>query len=304
MGVGQVFDSVLSEASGYLTTLKFSIIPLSDLILPPMSSKLLKYIVLSLECLRDVHDVIMSKASFKPITLYTLRRGGVRLYSTLNSRSPLVIRGNEVLEGRIVVFTGKPFSLSAISGCEGLIEYSGSKLSVSLVEAVVENVRDITADVKAGEPFKIVIHTPLLLSPKLMTPPPIAESKLITSIKPGYRLLPTPSYIMSAACKEWLGIVKEGKVKEHVAPYIVGRLSDITFYEVDVSIKPVTVVYGKTESNKLKLVRGPIGYIVLKLTTKKLERITNKLLAFATRMGIGKSRSIGFGEMEIKKFKT
>ena len=304
MTIRQIFESILSDISGYLITIKLSLTPLSDLILPPMSSKLLKYIVLSSSCFEDIRGFARSHASFKPITLYTLRRGGRRLYSTTESRSPMVIRVGEVLEGRIAVYARNPFSLSSLSGCEDVVEFHNSRIAVSVTGASIENVESLNAGIEVGKPFKLVIHTPLLLSPKLMTPPPLSTSKLVKSIKPGYRLLPTPSYIMSAACGEWLGLIRGVRVKDNIAPYVVGRLSDVAFYEVDLNIEPKTVVYGRDEKGNLRLVRGVIGYVAYTLTTPKLEKIANKLLALATRIGLGKSRSIGFGEVEVKEFIT
>jgi hypothetical protein len=304
LSVKQLFESVLEGASGYIVSVRFSITPLSDAILPPMTSKLVKHIVLGSDCLSDIHGFVRSRASIKPVTIFALRRGSRRLYSTLDSEELLVVRGGEVLEGRVAVYSKSPFSISALSGCEGVVEFLGYKFAFSTREAVIEGVEGLDAGIARGRPFKLLIHTPLLLSPKIMTPPPLSSSKLVSTIKPGYRLLPTPSYIMAAACREWLGLVKGERVEGHIAPYILGRLADITFYEVDLNIKPTTIIYGRDETDKLQLVKGVTGYIAYTLTTKKLEKITNKLLALATRIGLGKSRSIGFGEIEIREFTT
>jgi hypothetical protein len=300
----QIFESVLEGASGYIVTIRFSITPLSDVILPPMTSKLLKHIVLSSDCLSDIHGFVRSRASIKPVTLFALRRGSRRLYSTLGSEEPLRVHGGEVLEGRVALYSRNPFSISALSGCEGVVEFLGYKFAFSTREAVIEGVEGLDAGIARGKPFKLVIHTPLLLPTKIMTPPPLTSSKLVSSIKPGYRLLPTPSYIMAAACREWLGLVKGERVEGHIAPYVVGRLADIAFYEVDINIRPTTTVYGRDERDRLQLVRGVTGYIAYTITTRRLEKTANKLLALATRIGLGKSRSIGFGEVEVREFTT
>jgi len=298
--VRQVFESLFDGVSGYIVTVRFTVTPLSDVILPPMSSRLVKFIVVSSSCFGSVRGVVLSRSSFKPVTLFALRRGVRRLYSTLDSNSPLSARAGEVLEGRVAVYTRDPLSLSMLSGCDEIVELHGSKLRVSIREAVIEAVDSITAGVEAGKPFKLTIHTPLLLPSKLMTPPPLSTSKLVASLKGGYRLLPTPSYLLAAACREWIGVVRGERVEEHIAPYVMGRLADITIYELDANTKPVTTVYGRDEKGNLRLARGPVGYVIYKLETKKLVKAVDKLLALATRIGLGKSRSIGFGEIEVK----
>ena len=304
MGIKQIFESLFDGVSGYVVTVSLRITPLSDVILPPMSSRFLKFLVFESPCFSDVREIVGSRASFKPVTLSVLRRGGRRLYSTTESQGLLVARAGEVLGGRIVVYSKDFPRLQALSGCDGVVSFHGSNVAYTVDEVTVEEVGTITSGISRGSIFKLVIHTPLLLPTKLMTPPPLTGSRLITSIKGGYKLLPTPSYILSAACREWIGVVKGERVTEHIAPYVVGRLADIAIHEVDINIKPVTAVYGRDDKGNLRLVRGVVGYIAYKLESRRLEKTVDKLLAFATRIGLGKSRSIGFGEVEVKPFNT
>lgn len=300
VGVRQVLESLLEGVSGYVITLSLRLTPLSDVILPPMSSRLLKYLVFESPCFSDIRGIINSRSSFKNVTLFAIRRGGRRLYSTRERQDPLVARSGEVLLARLALYSRELPSYQALFGCNGVLRFSGSSIAYSIDEVTIEDVNSITVNLSKGSTFKLVIHTPLLLPSKLMTPPPLTVSKLISSIKSGYRLLPTPSYILSAACREWIGVVRGERVREHIAPYVLGRLADIAIYELDVNIKPVTVIYGRDDKGKLRLVRGPVGYIIYKLESKRLEKIVDKLLAFTTRIGLGKSRSIGFGEIEIQ----
>jgi len=299
-GTRQILESVFDGVSGYIVSIDVLVAPLAPLVLPHMSSRLLKYVVVESSCFSSIRDVVLSESSFKPVTLFALRRGVRRLYSTLDYSLPQVAKAGEVLEGRIAVYTRGSPSLSGLLGCDEIVEFHGLKLRVATRGATIESVEDITAGVEAGKPFKLTIHTPLLLPSKLMTPPPLSTSKLAASLKGGYRLLPTPSYVLAAACREWIGVVRGERVEGHIAPYVIGRLADITIYELDANTKPVTTVYGRDEKGNLRLARGPIGYVIYKLETKKLAKAVDKLLALATRIGLGKSRSIGFGEIEVK----
>jgi len=299
LGARQALGGLLDGASGYIATIDVLVIPLEPLVLPHMSSRLLKYVVAESPCFQPIRDIVLSKAAFKPVTLSALRRGAARIY-TRAGRTPYIARAGEILEGRIAIYTRGTPSLSWLLGCSETIKYLGSKLRVATLKAVVERVEDITAGVEAGKPFKLAIHTPLLLPSKLMTPPPLSTTKFAESLKGGYKLLPTPSYLLAAACREWIGVVRGEQVEGHPAPYVVGRLADIAIHELDANIKPVTAVYGRDRKGNLRLARGPVGHVVYKLEAKKLAKAVDKLLALATRIGLGKSRSIGFGEVEVR----
>jgi len=67
--------------------------------------------------------------------------------------------------------------------------------------------------------------------------------------------------------------------------------------EVDYNIKPVTAIYTKGKGP-----RGFIGWVLYKFrgVSKRLNEQILRLLDYANYMGIGKSRSIGFGMVEAK----
>jgi CRISPR/Cas system endoribonuclease Cas6 (RAMP superfamily) len=50
----------------------------------------------------------------------------------------------------------------------------------------------------------------------------------------------------------------------------------------------------------IKRVGGVTGYIVYKMLTPRITQVIDKILALTTKLGIGRSRSIGFGEIEVK----
>jgi len=68
---------------------------------------------------------------------------------------------------------------------------------------------------------------------------------------------------------------------------------------VDAQLKLETIIYGG-EDGKIRRIRGVVGYITLKTLTPRITQTVDKLLALTTKLGLGKSRSIGFGEVETK----
>lgn len=298
------FHTLIEEIDGYVVTLTLRFTVHRDTILPPFTSRVLKTLLQREECLEPFRRLYESRRSFKPVRLSVLRAGERVLYQTEEraQRGPLTSRAGDSLEGSIAAYTrGDPFQLATqAAGCSGRLPPPLDGLTFEAVEARVESVSTLTAGITGGEPFKLVIRTPLLIDTKLMTPPPLQGRKVVKT-RQAYRLLPTPSYIASAATRLWLATAKniEDLAAEAWIAYAVGRLSDVLVAEIDYKIRPVTVIYGRDDNKKLRKPRGPVGYIIYKTLNPRLAPILDKTLALASRLGLGKSRSIGFGEITI-----
>jgi hypothetical protein len=167
------------------------------------------------------------------------------------------------------------------------------------VEATLENVNAMTLDLGQTRFLGVRLHTPTLLSTKLMTPPHLRTSKLIERIEDLHRLAVTPAYICNEATKLWLALAKDINPAQSPTPYHLGRACDITIGEVDIQLKPETVTYDR-EGGKTKRIRGVTGHILYKILTPRITPTIDKILALTTKLGIGRSRSIGFGEIEVK----
>ena len=300
--VKPLFSSLISDAEGYVYTIRFKLIPLeSDVILPPFTSKLVKQLVLTHPCFSQVRGLYESKPSFKPVTFRVLRNGSRRLYARKGG-SILVARAGEVLLGEVVAFSRKPdLDLTPFSECNSRVKLQPltSSFLLDVAHVTLENVSTLTLNMESSQIARLTLHTPTLLSTKLMTPPNLRVSKLVRSLEDLYRLTITPAYICSDAARLWLALVKDVNPAQSPTPYYVGRACDITIGEVDAQLKPETVIYGE-EDEKIRKIRGVTGYITLKILTPRITQTVDKLLALTTKLGLGKSRSIGFGEVEIK----
>ncbi|MEM3782663.1 MAG: CRISPR system precrRNA processing endoribonuclease RAMP protein Cas6, partial [Thermofilum sp.] len=71
--------------------------------------------------------------------------------------------------------------------------------------------------------------------------------------------------------------------------------------ELDYHVKPETVLY-TVRDGKPSTERGFTGFVLYELLDEAspLKQELEKLLAFALRFGIGKSRSIGFGQISLQ----
>ena len=300
--VKPLFHSLISEASGYVYTIRFKLVPLdSDVILPSFTSKLVKQLVLTQPCFSQVRALYESKATLKPVTFKVLRRGSRRLYSS-EGGPILTARVGEVLGGEIAVFSRKPdLDLGLLSECNTRVSLPPltSSFLLEVMEATLENVNAMTLNLGQTQFLGVRLHTPTLLSTKLMTPPHLRTSKLIERIEDLHRLAVTPAYICNEATKLWLALAKDINPAQSPTPYHLGRACDITIGEVDIQIKPETVTYDR-EGGKTKRIRGVTGHILYKILTPRITTTIDKILALTTKLGIGRSRSIGFGEIEVK----
>ena len=154
----------------------------------------------------------------------------------------------------------------------------------------------LTLNMESSQIARLTLHTPTLPLTKLMTPPNLKASKLVRSLENLYKLTVTQAYICSEATRLQLAL-KRHKPSTKPNTILRSESRDITIGEVDAQLKPETVIYGG-EDEKIRRIRGVTGYITLKTLTPRITRTADKLLA--TKLGLGKSRSIGFGEVEIK----
>nr|WP_241208515.1 CRISPR-associated endoribonuclease Cas6 [Sulfolobus islandicus] len=81
---------------------------------------------------------------------------------------------------------------------------------------------------------------------------------------------------------------------------IVGVTGSKTLYyfrEVNYRIRPMTAYYGNIPN------KGFVGWVVFELSARKGSKIrenVRRLLDYVNYFGVGKSRNIGFGEVEVK----
>ena len=68
--------------------------------------------------------------------------------------------------------------------------------------------------------------------------------------------------------------------------------------EEDYRIQPTTAVYSGGE--KPRLARGVTGRITMRILEKRMAETLPRLLALAQALGLGRSRSIGFGEVTLR----
>ncbi len=284
--------------SGYLSRYIFRVEPMrGDVILPPFTGRVTKSIVANMNCMKLVWEIYQSRTKFRPVTFKALRDGlGRPVYKRGDSDRPLLLRSGRPLFMEVALYSGEALLLPCN---REEVDLGYGRVMVDPVEASM--VRLDTLGRENYDTVTIRITTPMTISSKIMMPPVPPGSRigrLLSGAREMYRLLPTPGYMMAQALRQWLGVVNNVQ-EDTMLHYYLGRVADILVAEADYRLKPETVLYGKDDNGNELRVRGVTGYIKLAVLDQRVKWTVSRLLGLAEYLGLGKSRSIGFGEIRV-----
>ncbi len=177
--------------------------------------------------------------------------------------------------------------VDALANIDGVsLEIFNGSIKLSSLEVRVTRFDDI------GLPPETEYISFNTLTPVLLQLPPIARTP-IRNI-----LMPIPSLIVGSLMDHWNNQACEGLIiRDAGLPYN----SFFLLREVDYRISPVTVYYDEKRSP-----RGFIGRVLYHLAPtrrQKRRRSILRLLDYANYVGVGKSRTMGFGMVSVKPFK-
>ena len=284
--------------SGYLSRYIFRVEPVGgDVILPPFTGRVTKSIVASMDCMSPVWKMYQSRTKFRPVTFKALRDGlGRPVYKRGEGGGPLVLRRHRPLFMEVAVYSGEALLLPCN---REEVDIGYGRVMVDPMEASLVKLEPLGRE--DYDAVTIRILTPMTISSKIMMPPVPPGSRigrLLSEAREMYRLLPTPGYMMAQALRQWLGVVNNIQT-DTMLHYYLGRVADILLAEADYRIKPETVLYGKDDNGNELKVRGVTGYIKLAVLDNGVKWAVSRLLELAEYLGLGKSRSIGFGEIRV-----
>ena len=275
------------------------VVPLADTILPPVSSKVLKQVVLKAG--GRLADVARSRGSYKPLFISMLYRGDRPLYS--RGEGVLQARRGEELGARIALIGPAHEHVEELLSLAGSwrTSYGEYRVKVSRIDAKpVSRLSLPGPGPRPGGVLRLVAKTPVVIASKtLYTGPPEYSHRVPGNL---YRLFPSPGLLAASLLRQWNTVLGG----DHLVYYrdgwnhdagLVARAAEVYMAELDYEIRPETLVVGKTSRGTLRLVRGWRGWILYRVAGRKLARLLDRLLALATVIGMGKSRGIGLGEI-------
>ncbi len=276
--------------------------PHEEMILPTFSSKVIKTILEETSFFGEYKDYYNKKP--KQMFLSLIRN---------DERKPLFKTRETLREPPLKMIPGKPYytSVRAIlykdedihlfDKVSEDISFSMGKLTVNITSIKIENIHDALINENEYSSYlKIVFSTPTILTHKLEIPPWITNPKRIPE---QHRLFPTAGILAA----HMINMITEFQDKEltHIykLPYYTLRSFNIGIIETDFNIKPVTVIYGK-QNQKLLLPRGLTGWAIYHPITRWHKKIFYILMKIAEYTGIGRSRGIGFGEIQANPIRN
>lgn len=282
-----------------------SITPTRDSILPPLSSRVVKYLIDSGSLLPNLRFLSSSRDHYKPLFISCLYdEHGRRLYSTHNRQEVLNVRAGYRLKSRVSAYIPKDHLEDILSLSDGIYStpYGEFRVSLDRVE-VIGDLRSLSIDLSKG--FRIVFITPTLLSPKIMIPPLKRIMDKYKRARVGYATFPIPGLVYSYALRLWNKVAPEDlrltspNDKDDIYSYRIAVMGTALTEIIDHRINVKTVIIGRNDKGALRKSRGFVGYITLNTHHRSSRKAMERALALAKHLGIGRGRGIGLGEIDI-----
>lgn len=302
----------LREAEAWLVRLELAFKAERHTILPPWTARAVKAAVYSLPCPSMLRGALEARGGFKPVRLTPLQVDGNPLYQYRSSAPPLYLAEGKTAEASIAYLARSPeeaggILLQAGAGCNGALPDPWSGLQASIVGVAFESLASAlekhpASRLEPGDTVEVRLVTPLLVSlgSLLGTGCPGDPIPGEEGLRNTYKLLVDPGIIAAVTLRTAIGVVLGDEVKGNLTPGVARRTVEWGVEELSYRLSPVTVLYGRNEPSggdrgEYKLVRGVTGKMVFRVLTRQAAETLRVLLPLAENLGIGRSRSIGFG---------
>jgi CRISPR-associated endoribonuclease Cas6 len=278
-----------------IVRIKYGLVALRDIIIQSLSSKVIKQLLLSKFGAESQLSKLISdnsplaRAPEKPIKMSMIYRGERALWNE-GKGVPLILRRGEEYYFYIT-FIDSPKNAARLGIDDGnalgeLMELDGNfriygygevTVKLSGVEMIASN--ELGSE-EAWSSVKLEFPVPVLLQ----YPKP-ARLRLRESVN---ALYPLPQLVIWNMVWRW-----SMYGDDHLSPSLP-QYAPLELREIDHRIHAITINMGVKE-------RGFTGWIIYRLTSKNKERAADyvKLLRFASLTGIGRSTTLGLGQVKL-----
>ncbi|GIU72555.1 MAG: hypothetical protein KatS3mg003_2034 [Candidatus Nitrosocaldaceae archaeon] len=248
-----------------------------DIIIPPFSSKISRSIVI--KALGD----ISFNYKYKPYVITPIFRNDKPLIKSIYNNS------------HIRLFKDKDYHFYFTALDVGLVTKVIENSSIYLYNTEF-NITDYELEVKTfgslmidSDKINIRFITPLLLQ---------LPTKWSGIKRSRNFLLPVPSLMLWSIANHWNNFAPEELKIENCKRLVV--FSNYSMLEFDYRLRPLTVVYDDKRTPT-----GIIGWIKFSINSNddKYKNYLKRLLAYANYFGLGRSRAIGFGMVNVNTIK-
>mgnify|MGYP001773335240 CR=1 FL=1 len=263
-----------------------------ETVIPPFSSKVSRSIVIKL---LGGDNRIFTYSKYKPYICSPIFYNGRPLIRYYDGRFK---PDNEQYDNILKLYPSKDYKFTLTTLDTNIISFL---LASEMNDIELFNSRLTITSMK----FTITTWSNLLFEEnefimRLVTPALLQLPKKWGNMKrDGNVLFPLPSLLLWSVIQHWnLYAPNDLKIDgcKRLAVY-----SNFSMVEMDYNLRPVTIVY-----NNLSRPKGIKGWIRwnIKSYDKTLDMQLRRILAYAQYIGVGRSRSIGFGMIDIIKKST
>ncbi|BFH74684.1 CRISPR system precrRNA processing endoribonuclease RAMP protein Cas6 [Sulfurisphaera javensis] len=274
----------------------FKIIPTHDTISPVPSSKIMKYLILSNFIFPSLASLVNSRDKNKPLFISFLELSSRKIFNSNDDKS-LILKSKTPLLTSVSFKFYEKFHEEIKEG-EYKTPYGDFWVFLDKVEMI--DISKITEIVERNinKNIRVTMLTPTLLSSKVLLPPSLREKY---KINVGYSVLPSVGLLASYAYRTYYSLLgKSNSIENESKAFKLGVLTNALSRVVGYNLKPITVLVGKDNKDRLRKTRGSIGWIEFDILDEKLKKAVAKYLYVSSYLGIGKSRGVGFGEIKVE----
>ena len=266
--------------------------PLQNVILPTPSSKVIKFLISSGQFFPSLKPLVFSRDKYKPVFISNLGINGKRIIDRGRE-----IRVNTPLKASISFSGIDPSLLVSETGKEGKFStpYGEFYLGIDNIEIVDVNELGQGIERNLDKNVNVVFKSPTILSSKVLLPPTLKEK--FKNVDVGFSPLPSVGLIVAHAYNIYCNVIGKKEIENRA--FKLGVLGNALSRVVGYNLRPVTAVIGEDSKGKPRNSRGVVGWIKFDIPYEKLKRRVLKYLIVASYLGIGRSRGIGFGEIEV-----
>lgn len=266
--------------------------PGENAVVPPFTSKVSKTILIQLlgdasllSGLREPGGILR-----KPLVVSPVLKGGKPLFKVAGQDGFLVLRAGTRYSFKVSAIgeqaVGQVLSalMSRLSDNPDLKLFNTS-ISILGVDVILRDMAELGLP-DAGA-YRVVFRTPTMLQ--------FPRPWRWRFKKVRYCLLPHPHLIVWSLARHWNSLAP---LSLRLDAWKLSCYANYALVEVDYDLKPVTAIYEKPASGP----RGFVGWALFehRKGNEKLDRRLRTLLDYANYVGVGKSRSIGFGMVSVE----
>ena len=276
-----------------LCHLTFHFTPEQDVVVPPFTSKVSKTILIQLLGDGSLISGIREPGGLlrKPLVVSPVMAGGRPLFKLQGQGGFMVLRAGHRYSfavSAIGSLASEKFLNCLLDGLprDGLKLFN-ARVSILGVDVVIRDLLELC--LPEADAYRMAFRTPTVLQ----YPRPW---RWWFKDENRYCLFPHPHLIIWSLARHWNSLVPpDMKVPD------VHRLACYASYalvETDYDVRPITVVYERDGTGP----RAFVGWVLFehRVGNAKLDRRLRVLLDYANYVGVGKSRSIGFGMVEVR----